>query len=120
MNTPSLNRAALLGILSLVILTGSQALAQTEMEASYTWTVPQGGSAVVHYVVQHRVDGGDWVQVGTTTTNTYTMNLAVGHSHEIRVAGVDAEDRQGPFSVPSDPYSPDPGAPQQPGKPILF
>jgi hypothetical protein len=60
------------------------------------------------------------VQVGTTPTNTYVMMLAVGQSHEIRVAGVDAEDRMGPFSVPSDPYAPDPGAPAQPGKPILF
>ena len=120
MNKPSITRAALIGVFILMAVSSSQALAQTEMEASYTWTVPQGGSAVVSYVVQHRVDGGQWAQVGVTPTNTYTMMLAVGQSHEIRVAGVDAQDRQGPFSVPSDPYIPDPGAPAQPGKPILF
>ena len=120
MKKPSITKVVLIGIISLMILSGSQAMAQTQMEARYTWTVPQGGSTVVQYVVQHRVDGGDWTQVGTFDTNTFTMNLLVGHSHEIRVAGVDAEDRQGPFSVPSDAYSPDPGAPMQPGKPILF
>ena len=33
---------------------------------------------------------------------------------EIRVAGVDAQNRQGVFSVASDPYTPDPGAPGAP------
>ena len=120
MNKPSITKAALIGLFSLMVLTGSQAMAQTEMESSYTWTVPEGGSTVVHYVVQHRVDNGEWTQIATTPTNTYTLNLSVAHAHEIRVAGVDAENRVGPFSVPSDPYIPDPGAPQQPGKPILF
>ena len=117
---PLIKKAVLLGLFSLMILTGSQAFAQTEMEASYTWTVPTGGSTVVNYVVQHSVDGGQWTQIGTSATNTYTMMLQVGQSHQIRVAGLDAENRQGPFSVPSDAYSPAPGAPAQPGKPILF
>lgn len=120
MTKTSITKAALIGVFTLIVLSGGQALAQTEMEASYTWTVPEGGSTVVHYVVQHSVNGGDWVQVGTTPTNTYTMNLSVGDSHQVRVAGVDDQDRMGPFSVPSDPYVPDPGAPAQPGKPILF
>lgn len=120
MTRTTLTKAALTAILALLIFTTGQALAQTEMEGRYTWTVPEGGSPVVQYVVQHRVDGGDWVTVGTSPTNTYTLMLTVGQSHEMRVAGVDAENRTGPFSVPSDPYVPDPGAPAQPGKPILF
>lgn len=120
MKKPIIIKAALLITLGLMMTMGSQAMAQTEMETSYTWTAPVGGSTVVHYVIQHREDSGAWTTLGTTPTNTYTLNLSVGHAHEIRVAGVDAEDRQGPFSVPSDPYVPDPGAPQQPGKPILF
>lgn len=120
MTRKTLTKAALTAIFALMIFATGQALAQTEMEGRYTWTVPVGGSPVVQYVVQHRIDGGDWVQVGTSPTNTYTMMLSVGHSHEIRVAGVDAESRMGPFSVASDPYVPDPGAPAQPGKPILF
>ena len=115
-----LAKATILGIFCLAILAGSQAFAQTTLEASFQWTAPTTGAPVDHYVVQHRVDSGAWVIVGSSTTNTYTMNLAVGQSHEIRVAGVDADGRQGEYSDPSDPYVPDLGAPGKPGKPILF
>jgi endonuclease YncB( thermonuclease family) len=96
------------------------AAAQTTVDVSYTWTAPTSGSAVDHYVVEHRVNGGAWVQIATTSTNSYTLTATYGQTHEIRVAGVDAQDRQGVFSVASDPYTPDPGAPGAPGKPIPF
>ncbi len=101
-------------------LAATSAMAQTEMDVAYSWTVPTAGTAVVHYVVEHSVDGGAWTQIATTSTNSYTLSAAVGLSHQIRVAGVDAASRQGPFSVPSDAYLPDPGAPSAPGKPIVF
>ena len=104
-----------------LLLGAASAQAQTEtMDVSYQWTAPNGGSPVAFYVVEHSVDGGPWTQVATVTSNTYTLTAAVGSSHQIRVAGVDASNRQGPFSNASDPYSPDPGAPAQPGKPIVF
>ncbi len=96
------------------------AQAQTEMQISYTWSAPTTGTAVVHYVVEHSIDGGAWAPIGTVTTNEVTVTETVGQSHQIRVAGVDASDRQGPYSVPSDPYTPDPGVPAAPGKPIVF
>ena len=109
----------LIGLMALTLGAGS-AEAQTEMSVSYTWTAPSSGTAVDHYVVEHSVDGGTWTQIATVSTNSYTLSALVGNSHQIRVAGVDASDRQGVFSVASDPYSPDPGAPSQPGKPIVF
>jgi len=105
---------------AMLIALAAPAMAQTTVELSYTWTAPTTGSAVDHYVVQHRVNGGDWVQVATTSTNSYTLTATYGESHEIRVAGVDASNRQGAFSVASDPITPDPGAPGAPGKPIPF
>jgi len=101
-------------------LTTVSAQAQTEVSVAYTWTAPTTGSAVDHYVVEHSVDGGSWSQIATTSTNSYTLTAAIGQSHQIRVAGVDASNRQGPFSEASDPYTPDLGAPGAPGKPILF
>ncbi len=101
-------------------LTAGLAQAQTDMPVSYTWTAPASGTAVDHYVVEHSVDGGNWTQVASVSTNSYTLTATIGNSHRIRVAGVDAADRQGVYSVASDPYSPDPGAPAQPGKPIVF
>lgn len=120
MNTKHLVFPVLLCLMTFSLAAAS-AQAQTEMPVAYTWTAPTTGTAVDHYVVEHSIDGGaTWTQVGTTSANSYTLNATVGDSHQIRVAGVDASDRQGPFSEPSDPYSPDPGAPAAPGKPIVF
>jgi hypothetical protein len=102
------------------VLVPTQAPAQTTVDVQYGWTAPTTGSPVDYYVVQHSIDGGNWVNVGNVSQLTYTLTAEYGVSHQIRVAGVDAEGRQGPFSQPSDPYTPDAGSPGQPGKPILF
>jgi len=120
MRTMTLLKISIFAVLIATVLPVSSSLAQTDMPVGYTWTAPTTGTPVEFYVVQHSVDGGQWTQIGTTDTNSYTLNAAVGQSHQIRVAGVDADDRQGPFSQSSDPYTPDAGAPGQPGKPILF
>lgn len=96
------------------------AVAQTTVEVTYVWTAPSTGSPVDHYIVEHSVNGGGYSQIATTTGTTYTLAATIGDSHQIRVRGVDAEDREGPNSLPSDPYVPDLGPPGQPGQPILF
>lgn len=114
----------ILSVISLVILMFALPLisnAQTTVPSvTYQWTTPAGGSPVVQYVVEVRVDGGDWVEYLTTSNETVTFvnTLEYLKTYEVRVAGVDALDRQGPFSVPSDPYTPDLGVPGQPGQPI--
>ena len=117
-------KSTIKGIVALAILatvlTPSLAAAQTSVEVQYVWTAPTTGSPVDYYVVQHSADGGTWVTLGNAPELTYTLDAEYGVSHQIRVAGVDAEGRQGPYSAPSDPYTPDAGAPGQPGKPIIF
>jgi len=113
------HRSVLLAVaaLAVILLAGGTALAQEQV--TYTWTAPTTGSPVDHYVVQHSVDGGAWVTVATDVTGTtYVLSAEYDHQHQIRVAGVDAQGRQGPFSEPSDPYTPTLGAPGQPGKPV--
>lgn len=107
-------------VLLAVILPAASSLAQTEIPVNYTWTAPTTGSPVDHYIVEHSVNGGQWTQVASTNENSYTLTATTGQSHQVRVAAVDAEDRQGAYSLSSDPYMPDAGAPGQPGKPILF
>jgi len=120
MRTMTLVKLTLFAVLLAVILPAASSYAQTEIPVDYTWTAPTTGTPVDRYVVEHSVNGGQWTQVGTTNDNTFTLTATTGESHQIRVAGVDASNRQGPYSVASNPYTPDAGAPGQPGKPILF
>lgn len=119
MNTKTLIKIVVVAAFAALIVP-TLALAQTDMTVSYQWSAPTTGSTVDHYVVQHQVNTGSWTTVGETDATSYTLALSVGDSHQIRVAAVDAEGRQGIWSVASDPHTPDPGAPGQPGKPVLF
>lgn len=120
MRTMTLLKITMFAVLFAVMLPATASLAQTEIPVDYTWTAPTTGSPVDHYVVEHSVNGGQWTVAGTSTENSFTLNASTGQSHQIRVAGVDATDRQGVFSVASESYMPDGGAPGKPGKPILF
>jgi len=118
----NLSRTLLITTLGLAFMVLGQgaAQAQTTMDINYSWSAPTTGSPVDHYIVEHSVDGGAWSEIGSASSNSYTLTATVGNSHRIRVAGVDAQGRQGTFSIASDPYTPDAGPPGQPGKPILF
>ncbi len=108
-----------LTLLLLGIMT-APATAQTTVQVTFVWTAPTEGTPVDHYVVEHSVNGGPYDQVGTVTGLNYTLVATVGDSHVIRVAGVDDQARQGPYSLSSEPYTPDLGPPGQPGQPVLF
>ena len=104
-----------------VLVGAAAASAQTVVEAIAEWGAPTVGTPVVDYVVQLSADGGDWQTVANTPDTVYDVDLDAGHSYRIRVAGIDAEGRQGPFSLPSEPYVAgelDPGPPGVPGQPM--
>jgi len=110
-----------LGILALLgVLAASPAAAQTTVEVTASWTAPTEGSPVHHYVFQLSTDGGPFVTVGSVTGLSYVLDLEIGHTYVARVAGVDAQDRQGPWSESSNPYTPDIGPPGAPGKPMIM
>lgn len=93
----------------------------TTISFTYTWTAPATGSPVHHYEVQSSADNGTlWSDRGTTPTNSVTLNLAVGQTHVVRVRAVDGQGRSGPWSVQSDPNTPDAGPPGACGKPGLL
>jgi hypothetical protein len=107
-------------LVALATLIAPAAFAQTTQTVHYTWTAPTTGSPVHHYIVQHAINGGAWVQVASVTTLAYDLAATYLEAHQIRVAGVDASARQGLWSLPSDAYTPDAGAPGQPGKPVVI
>ena len=65
----------------------------------FIWDPPTPGSTPQHYVVQVRVDG-DAIQTQVTSNDTpaVTFEVFFGRDYEVRVAGVDAQGRQGPYS----------------------
>lgn len=103
-----------IALLSLLFVGSVEAQTQT---VHYTWTPPTTGSAVHHYLVQHSINGGEWAQLASVTAAAYDLVATNLESHQIRVCAVDAIDRPGPWSEPSDPYTPDAGAPGGCGKP---
>jgi hypothetical protein len=115
-----LSTSTLILTLIVVALGAGAAQAQDTQPVNYQWTAPTTGAPVHHYVIEHSVDGGAWTVIGTADTNTYTLTANVGESHRIRVAGVDADNRMGTFSVPSEAYVPQLDPPGQPGQPIVF
>ena len=106
----------------MLIFTAAMAMADTVPTVTYHWTPPTTGSPVEYYVVQWKVNDLEWVNfVGTAdTTITFENLFEYGETYIVRVAGVDAEVRQGGFSNSSIPYTPDAGAPGQPGAPIII
>jgi hypothetical protein len=109
------------GLALLMTLSGAlPAAAQSTVQVTASWTPPSTGSPVEHYVVQVSTNGGPYASAGTTTTTSISLTFTVGNTYTVRVAGVDAQDRQGPYSAPSDPYTPDIGPPGAPGKPVIM
>jgi hypothetical protein len=110
-----------LGVLIALSLCGAlPAAAQTSVQVTASWNPPTEGSPVVHYVLQLSIDGGNFTTVATVEGVSHVLELEIDRTYIARVAGVDAQDRQGPWSLPSDPYTPDVGAPGQPGKPMIL
>lgn len=106
---------AVAAVFLLPLVVGGQT---TSINVTYTWTAPTTGSAVHHYVVQTSSNGTTWTTLAAQpTTPTITVAAPVGIPIIVRVAGVDAQGRQGVYSESSTPFSPDAGAPGVPGTP---
>lgn len=123
--TPQCNcrKIFVLALLCATVSAGA-ALAQTTVEATAIWAESTYGAPAVRYIVQHQVNDGAWETVGTTTGTTYALDLTYDDVHRVRVAGIDAQDRQGPYSNPSEAFSPSgsgeaPGMPGQPYRIII-
>jgi hypothetical protein len=104
-------------VLGLAAMNPASALA-VDLEYNYSWDAPTSGSAVEKYVVEIEF-GQSWILLGEVTTNAVDVTVPEGGSHSIRVAGVDAFGRQGPFSVASDRQT-DLGSPTEPSAPSLI
>lgn len=100
------------------------ASAQTTVQVTASWEAPTTGSPVVRYALQLSTDGeSTWTTASSTIEGTsHILDLEFDTTYVARVAGIDAQDRQGPWSETSDPYTPtiDIGPPGEPGRPVLI
>jgi len=64
----------------------------------YNWDAPIGGTPVVYYVVELETNGLDVERLEDVTTETVMVPMKYGNKYRVRVAGVDAQGVQGPFS----------------------
>jgi len=104
----------------LAVLVQVPCFGQTLVESNYAWNTPAGGSPVHHYIVEISVNDGPWVEIGTSPEPVFTYQSQVGEVVRLRVAGVDEQGRQGPFSDPSPSYTIGiVDGPGQPGQPAL-
>ncbi len=66
------------------------------------WTKPITGTPVDHYVVEVSINDTSYVEFSNACPDTfYFFTQPHGTSIKVKVAGVDAQDRQGTFSIPS-------------------
>ncbi len=79
-------------------LLGALPAAAQTVQVTASWTPPTEGSPVDHYILQISTDGGPFATVGSVTGTSYILNLKVVNTYVARVAGVDDQDRQGPWS----------------------
>ncbi len=81
-------------------------------DAEYTWTAPEYGTPVDHYVAQVLVNDVDILVMGPLLSGYARVEVVYGNKYRIRVAGVDAAGNQGPYSGWSVPYTPELAPPE--------
>jgi len=107
-----------------------------QQTASYTWTAPTTGGAVLGYTVYLNPGTGTWIVAqDSATTRSYTYTQPAGTSHQVKVAAFNravtpimsgeliigtavGPRRYGPDSPLSTPSTVDPAAPGGCGRPV--
>ncbi len=87
---------------------------QSAPEAEFIWTAPTTGSPVDHYVAQVLVNDIDTLFFDSLPAESILVPVVYGNKYNVRVAGVDVNDIQGPMSIWSVPYTPELGPPPVP------
>ena len=94
---------ALAGALGVVVGVRQCAFAQVAKPGgwTYTWTAPTTGSPVVKYAVEISMNGAVIDTIFRVGATDITIEVIYGSDYSVRVAGIDAAERWGPWSAPS-------------------
>jgi len=92
---------------------------ETECDVTARWTPPTTGTPVHHYLVDADINDQGFTRINSSCTDTFwVFTLATDTTIRVRVAGVDSENRMGPFSETSLTKTVQCAQPTGPGKPI--
>jgi len=94
-------------LLLTVGLNGAQGDVVDAPDSEYVWTAPVYGSTVSYYVVQVLVNEVDTLDLDPVVARRVSVPMQYGNKYQVRVAGVDADGNQGPYSSWSFAYTPE-------------
>ena len=80
-------------------------------ELKIDWTAPTTGTPVEYYVAELLVNRTDTLFFDHIPHETLRFSSQIGNDYKVRVAAVDAEGIQGPWSIWSAPYMTEMGPP---------
>lgn len=111
------NKSRLLGIvvLATVVAIAGAVLVQANTEQNrmaapsvrYTWSAPATGSPVVSYKAEVMVNDRDLLVFEGLQDESVSIQVDYGNKYLVRVAGLDAQNKQGPWSIWSLAYAPE-------------
>jgi len=100
---------AILGLFLAALSGKAQDEAPRLVDATCSWGAPTYGTPVHHYVLQLVKLGGaafDTTTFDSIQAESTSLELELGYTYKARVAGVDAQGRQGPWSLWTPVYGP--------------
>lgn len=103
---------SVVGIGTALVQENENADEQIAPDVEYTWTAPTTGTPVDHYVAEVLVNEIDSYLIDPVHGESIMLPVQYGNKYQIRVAGVDAANIQGPMSIWSLPYTPELGPPE--------
>ncbi len=80
--------------------------------AEYVWSAPTYGTAVEYYVAEVMINDVDIQTLDPLPSEYVSVEVVFGNKYRIRVAAVDKNGIQGPFSPWSAPFTPELAPPQ--------
>ena len=75
-------------------------------DQEFVWTAPTTGTPVDHYVAQVVINDQDTLFFDPVPSEEMLVEVTYGNKYQMRVAGVDAANIQGPWSIWSQPVAP--------------
>jgi len=72
----------------------------------FSWSEPLNGTKVIKYIIQHKIGESNWYNYAFSDINSIWIDVRYSENNTVRVAGIDSQNRQGPWSENSNILNP--------------